>query len=80
MSYGNQWEDIVEVSVAELQSYEVANLVRKIGDFRVYKVQDGIKYWVQTQEAFKKFGLDPNKILEINDVEFNSYSEGTPLS
>jgi len=80
VSYGNQWEDIVEVSVAELQSYEVANLVRKIGDFRVYKVQDGIKYWVQTQEAFKKFGLDPNKILEINDVEFNSYSEGTPLS
>ena len=80
VSYGNKWEDIVGVSIAELQSYEVANLVRKAGDFRVYKVQDGVKYWVRTYEAFQKFGLDPSKVLEINEVEFNSYTEGAPLN
>jgi len=79
VSYGNQWEDIVEVSIADLQSYEVANLIRKTGDFRVYKAQDGIKYWIQTQGAFRKFGLDPNKVLTVSAVEFNSYQEGPPL-
>ena len=79
VSYGNRWEDIVEVSIAELQSYAVANLINKTGDFRVYKAQDGIKYWIQTQGAFRKFGLDPNKILTVSAVEFNSYQEGAPL-
>jgi len=79
VSYGNRWEDIVEVSIAELQSYEVANLIRKTDDFRVYKAQDGVKYWIQTQGTFRKFGLDPNKILAVSTVEFNSYQEGPPL-
>lgn len=54
------------------------------------KLADALRFWgtprsdqnegeSQAQGAFRKFGLDPNKILTVNTAEFNYYQEGPPL-
>jgi len=75
-SYGFNWGDIVTVSPAELKEYGQANLIRGIGEAKVYLVENGQKRWIETAETFQKRGYDWSKITEVNNTEINAYPTG----
>jgi len=65
-SYGNNWEDIFEVSPDELNTYEPNNLIRAEGDCKVYLLENGKKHWIKTAKEFNDRGYDWNKIAPVN--------------
>ena len=75
-SYGNKWEDVVEVSEEILESYSDATLVKATGDYKVYKLKDGKKRWIETAEAFNRFGFNWNEIAPVSSLEINEYLDG----
>ena len=74
-SYGNNWEDIFEVSPDELNTYEPNSLIRAEGDCKVYLLENGKKRWIQTAEEFNNRGYDWSKIAPVNQIEINYYTE-----
>ncbi len=76
-SYGNNWEDIFEVSHDELNSYEPNQLIRAEGDYKVYLLENGAKKWIQTAEEFNNRNYNWSKIAPVNQAEINYYLEGT---
>jgi hypothetical protein len=74
-SYGNQWEDVFEVSSAEISVYEKNNLIRAQGDYKVYLLENGKKTWIRTAEDFNAKKYDWSKIAPVNQIEINSYAE-----
>jgi len=75
-SYNFGWGDIVTVSPTELKEYGQANLIRGIGQARVYLIESGQKRWIETAEIFVKKGYDWVKIVEVNETELNAYPTG----
>ncbi len=83
-SYGHlKWSDIKDVEKSVLDSFVTSDLVRAVGDAKVYKLypagDTGEKRWVQTAEVFTKLGLDWDAIYEINQVDRDSYKTGEVL-
>lgn len=79
LSYGNKWEDIIDVSFETLNSYPDNPLIRGQGDYKVYKLENGQKRWIKSAEAFNKLGLDWSNIAPINSMEFNAYPAEAPI-
>ncbi len=79
-SYGFNWGDIVIVSPTELKEYGQANLIRGIGEAKVYFIEDGQKRWIETAESFQKRGYDWSKITEVNKTELDAYSTGAGIT
>ena len=78
-SYGNRWEDVVEVDKDTIESYEVCNLIKPENGYQVYKLEGNTKHWIKTAEAFNRLGYDWSKIAPVNNTEFNFYKEGEPI-
>lgn len=74
-SYGNKWEDIIEVTEIELDAYDNNDLVRVEGDEKIYKLENGKKRWIKTANAFNKYGYNWNKVAPVNQTEINEYPE-----
>jgi hypothetical protein len=80
LSYGNKWEDIVEVEPSFLTQYPDSVLIKlENGDGKVYKLENGMKRWIRTAEAFNRLGLDWNQIAPVNQVEFDHYPNGDDM-
>jgi hypothetical protein len=79
LSYGNQWEDIIEISQTELNAYEDCQFIQMGGDYKVYKIEDGQKRWIKTAEVFNQLGYDWSKICPVNQTEFHAYFTGGPI-
>ena len=75
----NRWEDVVVVSPGDLDIYPEVNLVRREGDYKVYKIEGDTKRWIKTAEVFTRLGYDWNKILSINDTELSFFGEGSVI-
>jgi len=75
-SYNNNWNDIVEISTTELNTYPDSILIRLTGDYKVYKLENNQKRWIKTIEAFNRLGLNWDEIAPVNDTELNAYMEG----
>lgn len=75
-SYGNKWEDIIQVSATDVNSYGNNVLVKVEGDAKVYKLENGQKRWIKTAEAFNKLKLDWTQIAPVNAAELGAYMEG----
>lgn len=78
-AYGHlRWEDIIEVSPEELNSYQEAWLIRADGDRRVYEVNaDGTKHWLNmTAEEFTISGRLWEMVYIINTFERDFYQTG----
>lgn len=79
-SYGHlSWSKIKTVTQAELDAFTTSDLVRAVGDPKVYKLtpngDDGSKQWINmTAEAFTSGGWDWDSIYEINTVDRDNYS------
>lgn len=78
-SYNNNWEDIVEISIDELDAYPDVVLIRSEDDYRVYKLENNQKRWVKTIQAFNRFGFNWGNVVIVNVTEINSYSEGNEI-
>jgi len=81
-TYGHlRWEDIIEVSPEELNSYQEAWLIRADGDKRVYEVNaDGTKHWLNmTAEEFTISGRLWEMVYIINTFERDFYRTGADV-
>lgn len=77
-NYGHlRWENVMNVSQAVLDSYTTSNLVRAVGDNKIYWLyaqgDTGRKRLVKSDSVFAKYGLDADGIYEINQFDRNSY-------
>jgi hypothetical protein len=79
-SYGNKWEDIVELNSEYIDMYEFNDLIKLEGDYKVYKLIGGIKYWIESAEVFNQLKLDWDEIASVNYAEFNYYENGGTLT
>ncbi|MBU4284983.1 right-handed parallel beta-helix repeat-containing protein [Patescibacteria group bacterium] len=79
-----KWENIKTVSQTELDEYTISDLVRAVGDEKVYKLYSngdtGERRWIKTAEDFNGFGYKSNAIYEINSYEWNFYATGLDLA
>lgn len=78
-----KWSDIKDVDRSVVDSFTTSDLVRAVGDPKVYKLypsgDTGEKRWVKTAEVFAMLGFDWDAIYEINQVDRDSYKTGVPL-
>ena len=79
-SYQFDWKNIKETSVAELIKYSDAKLISKAGDSKVYYIADGKKRWIATPQAFNANGFDWQDILQIGQLDFDSYLTSKDIS
>ena len=83
--YGHlKWENIKNISSEELNEYTISDLVRAVGDDKVYKLypngDTGEKRWIKTRDDFIGFGYDWDAIYAINDFERDYYVTGEDLT
>jgi len=82
--YGHlKWENIKNVNQEEVDEYTTSDLVRAVGDNRVYKLypngDTGEKRWIKTLDDFVGLKYDWDAIYEINNFERDYYSTGEDL-
>ena len=78
-SYGDKWEDVVTVSPEEIRTYKPNNLIRLNNGYKVYLLENGKKRWIKTAQVFNRLGYDWSKIAPVNQVELNSYPQGSDI-
>lgn len=79
-SYGNRWAWVKTVSHSELESYPNVRLVRLQGDSEVYYISGTTKRLIPNEQIFTERGFSWFDVLDINSIEFNAYTTGTPLT
>jgi len=79
--YGHlRWEDIKDISIDVVNSYQDSRLVQLAGDERVYELRsDGTRHWITNEQEFLDRGYDWGMIYTINENEFNWFTEGDPI-
>ncbi|MCK4919371.1 MAG: hypothetical protein KAS01_03205, partial [Candidatus Pacebacteria bacterium] len=82
--YGHlRWEDVIEVSQATLDSFVTSELVRAVGDDKVYRLypqgDKGQKRLIKNNSVLSRLGFDPDSIYEINLFDRESYLKGLDL-
>ncbi|HRY52714.1 MAG TPA: right-handed parallel beta-helix repeat-containing protein [Candidatus Portnoybacteria bacterium] len=78
-----KWADVLNVDQSVIDSFTTSELVRVVGDTRVYKLapagDTGTKQWVKTAAAFNNRSFDWDAIYEINATDRNSYITGAEI-
>ena len=79
--YGHlRWENIKTTTQAEIDTYKISNLVRAVGDDKVYALlpngDAGEKKWIKTADDFINSDFSWDAIYEINNFERDYYSTG----
>lgn len=82
--YGHlKWENIKSVEQSTIDEYITSDLVRAVGDDKVYKLypngDTGEKRWIKTADDFLGFGYNWNTIYTINTFERDFYTAGEDL-
>ncbi|MFH1461013.1 MAG: hypothetical protein ABIF84_01145, partial [Patescibacteria group bacterium] len=78
-SYNYDWSEIVEVSNDIIDSYKDNTLIMMEGDYKVYRLLNGIRRWIKTDEAFRRLNYDKSKIEQVTKLELFSYKEEAPI-
>ncbi|MFH1226145.1 MAG: hypothetical protein V1684_02600 [bacterium] len=83
---GTPWDDVLTVDQATMDSYTTSELVRAVGDPKVYRLGDGVgsdtgtKQWLNmTAEQFVADGYDWDSIYNINTVDRDAYAAGSDI-
>jgi hypothetical protein len=79
-SYGDKWEDVQIISKTEMESYPLSRLIRLAGTKDVYYIEGTAKRWVPSVSVFNKYGMDWNKVIDVNRKEFDFYRLGDSFS
>ncbi|MDF1497918.1 MAG: SH3 domain-containing protein [Patescibacteria group bacterium] len=75
---GYNWDQIKEVSPEVLVAYQDAvssDLLRAVGDHKVYKIKDGKKHWIRTAEEFSAAGYNWEDVREVIAETLKSYPD-----
>lgn len=80
LSYGNRWEDVVEVEQRDVDMYPFNTLIRASGGVKVWWLSQGQKYWIATPQAFLARGFKWENIAPVNEVELSRYPEGPAIN
>jgi len=77
---GYSWKNIQDISAAILAKYPdaeqaIAELIRAIGDSKVYRVKDGKKEWIKSAEEFNAAGYDWNNIQNVTPDTLATYTD-----
>ncbi len=73
------WQDIVTVTLDDLNTYKANELVRWSGDPRLYKLENGIKRPFVSEQVASDMGYDVSLAEWVNKTEFDSYPTGTTI-
>ena len=72
---GYNWEDITLVDDAHAAGFKTANLLRVIGDVKVYIVGRGMKRHIPNPESFNAANYRWEDIVELSASELSGYKE-----
>jgi|GEM_PF-2895349 len=83
-NYGHlKWSDIRDIDSSIVNAFTTSELVRAVGDDKVYKLypagDEGQKRWIASAAAFSRMGFDADSIYEINSFDRDSYVTGASL-
>ena len=83
-NYGHlKWEDVMDVSQLILDSFTTSELVRAVGDDKIYRLypqgDKGQKRLIKNNSVLTRLDLDPDSIYEINSFDRESYITGLIL-
>jgi hypothetical protein len=83
-NYGHlKWSNIKEVDKGVVDSFTTSELVRAVGDDKVYKLYPqgdaGQKRLIKDNSVLIKLGLDSDSIYEINSFDRDSYVIGSVI-
>ena len=78
-SYGYDWNRIATVPYQLVDVLPDTELVRAKGDYKVYKLENGIKRWIVDGEAFKKNAFSFNNVEEISFLDLDNYPQGVDV-
>lgn len=77
------WENVMVVSQRVLDSFKTSNLVRAVGDDRIFQLipkgDTGMKRLVPDERSFLKYNFDWDAIYEINAFDRDTYMWGDDL-
>jgi hypothetical protein len=72
------WTDVEFVEQEDLDDYQAIDLVRVVGDYKVYYLtESGLKRHIPSIEVFNSCGYKWENVKEVSSTEFNAYSENT---
>ena len=78
-----KWEDVVEVSQSTIDSFITSELVRAVGDDKIYRLYPqgdlGQKRLIKNNSVLTRLGFDSDSIYEINLFDRESYLKGLDL-
>ncbi|MBU2579496.1 SH3 domain-containing protein [Candidatus Parcubacteria bacterium] len=82
---GSPWDDVKDVAQSVMNEYTVSDLVRAVGDSKVYQLiasgDTGTKRWMNmTAARFANRGHDSDSIYEINETDRNAYATGADIT
>ena len=76
---GNRWEDVVDVVSEIVESFQAVELIRLHGGTKVYKLEGNTKRWIRTTDVFARYNFNWKKIVSMNQLEINYYTEGESI-
>ena len=71
--------EIAVVDQSLIDSLPENHLIRAKGDEKVYYLDQKIKRWITTPEAFEKMGLNWDEVVEVDETEAAYYPEASPI-
>jgi len=78
------WEDVKDVNQSTIDTYTTSNLVRAVGDDKVYKLaatgDTGTKQWLNMTATQFNGSYDSDSIYEINATDRNAYTTGADVT
>ena len=75
---GYKWKDIKDISSEDLASYQnevLSELLRAVGDYKVYKLKGGKKHWIRTAEEFNAAGYNWENVEEVAAEDLDDYPD-----
>ena len=83
---GDNWDDVMDVDQATMDSFTTTDLVREVGNDKVYRLYAeegsdvGNKYWLDMTAADFTAVFDADAIYEINGTDTAGYTAGSDVS
>ena len=83
---GDNWDDVMDVDQATMDSFTTTDLVREVGTDKVYRLyagegsDTGSKYWLNMTAVEFTGVFDADAIYEINATDGTGYTAGADVS
>jgi hypothetical protein len=79
LSYGNSFANVKTIDQAQLDGFPLFQAITLVsGDGRVWTLDmvNRTRHWVRDLTVFEELGLEWDRVVEVNQTEFEYYAEG----